>query len=112
MSRDGDYAHVRLSGLGLDVTTSVYALNSHGFDGLVEFFKGLERDWRGWDGVREWKTLEGELEVSVTHDGGHLHFVVRLRDSIRALWTVETSLSIEPGEQLAGAARGLQNLFS
>lgn len=110
-SRSGDYAEVRLVGLGLDVTTSVYAVNGDGFDGLVEFFNGMERDWRGWDGVREWKALEGELELSATHDGGHLRFEVRVRDSIRALWTVETSLSIEPGEQLAAAARGLQALF-
>lgn len=33
----GDHMDVRLVGLGLDVTTSVYAVDSDGVDGLVDF---------------------------------------------------------------------------
>jgi hypothetical protein len=40
---------------------------------LYGFFERLSDDWRGWEGVREWRSLEGEMSIDARHDGrGHV----------------------------------------
>ena len=56
---------VALDGSGLHATAAVY---SYGDDGLVTFIDELAREWRGWDGVRGWHSLEGHLSLSATTD--------------------------------------------
>lgn len=105
-----DTVTIRLIGEGLDATATVYAHNAVGFDGLADFFSDLGNDWRGWQGVRAWRSLEGELTLAATHDG-HVQVDVRLRDSVYVNWTVETTLTLDAGEQLAGAANDLRALL-
>ena len=39
----------------------------------ARFFAELAADWRGWDGERRWRSLEGEMEIEASHDGrGHV----------------------------------------
>jgi hypothetical protein len=104
-----DTATVRLVGKGLDATATVYAHNAVGFDGLADYFSDLSNDWRGWQGARAWRSLEGELTLAATHDG-HVHVEVRLQDSAYANWTVETTLTLDAGEQLARTASDLRAL--
>ena len=88
----------------LSATKVVYGAYSDGFDRLAEFFTGLARDWRGWEGERTYESLEHQLRIVATHDG-HVHLKVRLWQSTDPNgWSVETRLTLEPGEELARLA--------
>jgi len=110
-SEGRDSLVVRLTQGGLTAETSVYAYSWVGFDGLASYFEGMLRDWRGWEGERAWSSLEGELGLLAQHDG-HVRLRVALRDSVHSTWTVSAELTIDAGEQLADASRGLTDLFS
>jgi hypothetical protein len=72
---------------------------------LVDFFTDLERDRRGWDGVRIWESLEGDLRIEARHEYGHVRLRVTLRHSIAewgsAGWSATADLTVDPGEQLS-----------
>jgi hypothetical protein len=86
---------------------------------LAEFFAQLEADWRGWDGERRWRALEG-LAIEARHDGGHVLVAVTVTHSwysrqVQAMtrdeWSARVTFSLEPGEQLRTVARELASLF-
>ena len=102
-------AWVRLSRQGLQADTWVWAYEGAGLDGLADYFVEMTDDWRGWDGERRWASVQGELQLTSRHEGGHIAIDVVLDREI--IWTVSTELSIEPGEQLTAAARELKELL-
>ena len=53
----------------LSAGTAVWRNYWNGFGDLVAYFDGLERDWRGWSGVRRWQSLDRELTIDARHDG-------------------------------------------
>lgn len=75
---------------------------------MTAYFRSLAQDWRGWDGDREWTSLEGDLHLTAKHDGH-----VRVQASLRPQndWTVTALISLEAGEELAAAARDLTDLL-
>ena len=78
----------------------VYGASSDGFDNLATFFAGLAHDWRGWEGERAYESLEHDLRFTAIHDG-HVRLRVRLwQSSDPHGWSVETRLTLEPGEEL------------
>jgi hypothetical protein len=46
--------HLRSDGLVAETSIECEGWGA-GSDGLIAFFTGLDRDWRGWAGVREWR---------------------------------------------------------
>ena len=96
-----DYLRVCLECGSLRAEASVYRHHEDGFDDLADFFGELERDWRGWDGVRTWTSLEGDLRLRARHRG-RIELSVELRYPVGVPeWSVTAHLSIEPGEQLS-----------
>jgi len=108
-------SRIRSSGLllpspssGLRAIRTVVHSYSTGFADLAGFFAQLEQDWRGWDDVRSWRSLEGDLSIEARHQFGH----VQLRVTLRAYgpgwgndgWTASANLTIDPGEQLSQIA--------
>lgn len=66
----GEYL-VFASAEGLQVRSPVVA--SLGGDDLPVFVKDLAERFRGWSGVRRWRSLEDQLNVEATwHDGGYV----------------------------------------
>ena len=102
-------AWVRLSRQGLHAETWVWAHQRPGLDGLADYFAEMSDDWRGWDGERTWASVQGELQLTSRHEGGHIAIDVVLDREIT--WTVSTELAIEPGEQLTVAVRDLRELL-
>lgn len=107
---DAGEMDVRVAKSGLSAGCSVYALQSSGFDGLVDFFRAMADDWRGWPGKREWASLEGELAIAAVHDG-HVRMTIVLRTPVMD-WHVIAQLSLDPGEELSAVARDLAELLS
>jgi hypothetical protein len=105
-------AELNLDGL----TASVVVVHHYasGFRDLADFFEQQAQDWRGWDGIREWESLEGGLRIEARHEYGH----VQLRVTVRRLlpnwgnhgWSATGDLTIDPGEQLTRIASDVQSL--
>lgn len=106
-----DRVNANLVDDGLSASRPVYHGYADGFRDLVVFFTELERDWRGWDGVRSWESLEGDLLIAARHEHGHVVLRVTLRYSVaewgRAGWSATADLTVDPGEQLSGVVRDL-----
>ena len=105
-------AELHLDGLAASVV--VVHHYASGFRDLVHFFEQQAQDWRGWEGVRQWESLEGDLKVEARHEYGH----VQLRVTVRKMlpnwgnngWLATGDLTIDPGEQLTRIAADVKAL--
>lgn len=84
---------------------------------LGGFFQRLADDRRGWDGAREWRALEGEMDIDARHDGrGHVAVGVTLRRARQPYaadaWSARTVFMVEAGEEMTGVARDVSDLFA
>ena len=93
---------------GLSVSATAY---DDRFGDLAQFFEGLADSWRGWQGERIFSSLEGEFILTARHDG-HVRLGVRLqRVDGPGTWTVSTEVTVDPGEDVASAARDVRTLM-
>lgn len=105
-------AALRLEGL----TASVVVVHHYasGFRDLADFFEQQAQDWRGWEGVREWNSLEGDLRIEARHEYGHVQMRVTVRKSLAEWgndgWVATGDLTIDPGEQLTCVAADVKAL--
>jgi hypothetical protein len=85
-----------------------------GGDGLARLFAEMAAEWRGWEGVKSWESLEGDLGVAAEHDGlGQITIRVGLRRwEAPPEWEARADLTIDAGEQLTGAASDLRAFFT
>jgi hypothetical protein len=61
----------------------------------------LANSWRGFDGARDYRSLEGQLGFSCRHDGrGTVMCKVTLRQPAPPEWSVETTLDFGAGAHL------------
>lgn len=105
-----------LSSSGLRAIRTVVHSYRTGFADLADFFAQMELDWRGWNGARSWRSLEGDLNIEARYEFRH----VQLRVTLRAYgpgwgndgWTASANLTIDPGEQLSQIAADLWRLDS
>jgi len=49
---------VTVTGDGLDASAGITSIEG---DSLAEYFSGIAERFRGWSGVLEWQSLEGQL---------------------------------------------------
>jgi hypothetical protein len=98
-----------LRAASLVASSRIMANYGSGFGDLADFFAGLADAWRGWAGVRVWKSVDSTLHITAKHDG-HVQLVIELRGDPYATWIASTSITIEPGEELSRAAAGLRQL--
>jgi len=93
-----------LHGRGLDASVLVSA---YMFDGFADFFGGLATEWKGWKGGREWRALEGELNLKAKSDRtGHVYLSVELCDGAPPRWQLNATLVLEAGQLDRLAASG------
>ncbi|MGW3350023.1 DUF6228 family protein [Nonomuraea rubra] len=84
---------------------------------LPGFVEGLAAEWRGWDGVRSWASMERELALDVRHDRrGHVSLGVTLRasgpDWDDTAWSARAVFVLEAGEELARFATDLSRFLA
>ena len=95
-----------ISGRDLQASLPVYLPKDvpPGIDDLVQTLRSCAADWRGWAGPRDWRSIEGELSISVEHDRlGHAAFEVRLHQPYGG-WTATNTIVVEVGQLDALAA--------
>jgi len=97
---------------GFEIGQDVYAYDPKN-EGLAQFFSELAVDWKGWEGVRKWSSLEGEFEIECEHDRlGNIGIVARLYKNrfYGVGWTGEIHFEIGAG-QLDEIAKELIRFF-
>ena len=85
-----------------------------GGDFLGEFFVGLARDWHGFEGRRDWHSLEQQLAFEATFvKTGGVGLRIFLRDSSYDAWEVRYDLGVESGalDRLARDATAFARLL-
>jgi hypothetical protein len=73
-----------------------------------QLFEELAVSWKGWDGIKSWFAMEGELELAATSDRiGHVTLTVAIPASAnQRQWSARVAVTIEAGqlERLAAEA--------
>ncbi len=102
----------RVEGPGLSAERQVYEPEEcGGYGALAAFFDEMAEAWRGWEGPREWYSLEGELTITAVHDG-HVRMATHLTTGFgEHEWTLKADVVIDPGEDLANAADEVRALI-
>lgn len=81
-------------------------------DGLDDFVKSLDADFGGWQGVRFWRSMEGDLTIEASHTGHHVALVVSLwRDHHGDAWKVSVPAQVLPGEDLRRFSADVETFF-
>jgi hypothetical protein len=79
-----DYLLVGIEMAGLHASQRAYV---YGSEELTRYFAALADSWRGWEGVREFSSVERDFELRAYHDGvGHCVVEVRLGISPPREW--------------------------
>lgn len=101
-----------IEGPGLSAERQVYEPEEcGGYAALAAYFDEMALAWRGWEGPREWYSLEGELTLTAVHDG-HVRMATRLASGFAERdWTLEADIVLDPGEELASVAAEVRALI-
>ena len=84
-----------------------------GGDGLDVFLAELAEDFRGWAGVRTWRSLERDLTLSAQHSGGYVHLTWGLYDRPPSdEWRFEATTDHAPGEDMRNLATEMGRFLS
>jgi hypothetical protein len=79
------------------VTSEVWDCGS----GLAAFVRDIASGWRGFEGLKEYANLEGQLHLSCRHDGkGTVECKVALRQPEPPEWSFEAVLQFGAGAHL------------
>jgi hypothetical protein len=102
-----DYCRIELAGSVFSGRLRAYDTN---WAGVAAFFQDLADNWRGWSGAKNWRSLEGQVELQATSDSlGHTSLRVFLReDALVQDWRVEATLIVEAGQLQALAKAALE----
>jgi hypothetical protein len=110
-SRCGDYFHASIEGDGPSASVRVWGYTDCHL--LVDLFDSIARDWRGWQGLRSWSSIEGEFRIDASTDkAGHVTLSVVLApcDGLDD-WRLSVPIFTEAG-QLEKIAREVACFFS
>jgi hypothetical protein len=77
------------------------------------FLRDVADAWQGFDGVKDYSSLEGQLLLSCRHDGiGSVECRVTLRQPWPADWSMEAVLTFGAGAHLERIASDVESAFS
>jgi len=75
--RDNDYLSVVFHSENVNFEVKPYLYNDA--KDLVLFFQEMANNWTGWNGVKFWKSVEGDLRFDAAHDNlGYVKLKVSL----------------------------------
>lgn len=90
------------------------AVTSYEGDGLPAFLEQLAHGYRGWEGIRSWRSLQGDLQVDATWNaGGHVDLTVSLRPGEHEPgWELISVFSVEAGAEMERLAATVFHFFT
>lgn len=104
---------------GVTVTVDMESLRArrevylYGFTDLTGFFAGLAENWRGWNGTRNYESIEHDLLLEATHTGSTVELLFTLQDpSFPDARCVRGKLTLGAGEELTRVSEDIKDLFS
>jgi len=102
---------VSIEGDGLDAEVVVTSLGGDSLDG---YFSELAEQFRGWSGVRAWRSLEGHLRMEATWaNRGQVTIRVYLRPTHHpSAWEASAEFMIEAGAQMEAISAEVAALFA
>jgi len=111
-NRGSDFFQVSASNSDIHVAARVSSFEPRP-SSMPGFFRDLAVHWQGWQGKKEWASLEGELTFTATSDStGHTSLAVKLRPNLYPCsWTLLVTLVLEAG-QLEQVATDIEKFFS
>jgi hypothetical protein len=80
------------------------------FKGLAEYFRHMDRDWRGWAGAKEFEAAGSWCALAAEHDGlGHVRLNVTVKSAwpMDPIWTAHATLHMDVGS-IRGVAEELE----
>ena len=99
---------------GLRAEKTVNAHYATCLDELIAYLDDLAANWNGWEGVKEYRSVESDLVLQSRHDGyGHVTVEVTLSkmDGSPDEWTCTGRVTTEPGAQMEEAAATARQLL-
>ena len=106
--RDNDAIWRYIASLSLPqgkVTSEVWDVGP----GLATFVRDLANSWQGFEGLKEYASLEGQLLLSCRHDGkGTVECMVTLRQPEPPEWTLAALLEFGAGAHLERLANEVE----
>ena len=104
--------HVTFRENGIEAGIGVYAFEPND-NSLPRFFAELAEQWKAWEGVKKWSSLEGEFEITCEHDGlGHIGTTAKIHSNQHGNgWTAELRFDFAAGE-LDGIAGEVKRFFA
>jgi uncharacterized protein YbcC (UPF0753/DUF2309 family) len=98
---------VELQAEALSAQATLYGLD---FADLGTYFEGLASKWRGWAGSIDWRSLEGDLEISAMHERRVLLRIRLLGDRYQTEWCAIATIALDAGEELSSTAADVRGL--
>lgn len=111
LAEGAEYYRVTLKAKDIIVSAKVYAFEP--YSNLWQFFEDLAAHWRGWNGEKQWGSLEGEFILKCQSDScGHIAMEIALKSGLyEDDWSVQTGLRLDAG-QLEEIAANVKQFFS
>jgi len=102
---------VTVTGDGLDASAGITSIEG---DSLAEYFSGIAEQFRGWSGVLEWQSLEGQLRAQANWTNrGHVMLRVHLRPTAYdTAWEVSVEFDIEAGAEMDALSTEAARFFT
>jgi hypothetical protein len=91
---------------GLMATKKISVHYATCMDQLIAYLDDLAEHWQGWNSVKTYQSLEGDLTLTARHDGtGHVLLDVELKRNYPPNeWSAAGQVVTDPGAQMAEAA--------
>lgn len=105
--RDGDYFTAVYDSPAVKVSKRVWGYTD--CELLVDLFKFIAIEWKGWEGTKEWHSIESEFGVLASSDvSGHVMLELNFREvEGPELWNSQVTIGFEAAqtEQIANKVR-------
>ena len=87
---------VKVSDEKLTCEANVYGYMS---EQIVDFFKFIKTNWKGWEGDKIWGSLEGEFTLVATSDtAGHVELKFTLQRNLYDSWSLTSTINLEASQ--------------
>lgn len=92
--------YLRVSLQGREIAASSAQVYLYEPFALATFFANIAATWKGWAGVKQWESIEGDFALACTSDSlGHVTMEVTLKSDIYAEdWRVQVVIQLDAGQ--------------